>query len=236
MAAGPLLENLVPALLVPPEAHLYYAYGTLLMTRKHRFARALQEHHEPSLHGHRPWESSFLLMDYLEYAATAPDPIQTTPLLGPGDRVLDIGCGWGMTAIHCARRFRARVTALDRDRDVFPYLQIQAALNGVDIDLAAGDFEQVDPLHLAGRQLVTGADICFWDDLIQPLEQLARQAQAAGVVHLILADPGRAPFHRLARRLLGRYRGQHFNWQALEPRQAEGEILHLLLQAPPALR
>lgn len=210
----------MPELIIPPEEHLFYAYGTLLMASRHRFARKLQKNFEPSVHGHKTWDSSYLLMDYLEHHK----------LLKRGQHMLELGCGWGAASIHCARRFKARVTALDRDPDVFPYLEVQAALNEVQVANSEASFEDVDARMLNGQQLVLGADICFWDSLVKPLQKLIETAAEEGVAHILIADPGRPPFHKLSKRLLKTFAGEHLDWYALEPRRYEGELLHLRLQ------
>lgn len=221
----------MPELIAPPEPHLFYAYGTLLMTKKHRFVRTLQETFEPSIHGHRPWDSSYLLMDYLNLGDLSEPAAEQPPLLQPGDAVLELGCGWGAVSVHCARRFKAQATALDRDPAVFPFLQVQAVLNDVTVTTHEADFEDVKRDFLSGYQVVLGADICFWDSLVTPLDTLAQEASSAGVKHLLLADPGRPPFHHLAERLLQRYPGEHLNWYSLDPKRVEGELLHVQLQS-----
>ena len=48
-------------------------------------------------------------------------------------KILEIGCGWGVTAIYCTKQFDAEVTGVDADPDVVPYLQTHAGLNEVHI-------------------------------------------------------------------------------------------------------
>lgn len=210
----------MPQLIAPPEDHLYYAYGTLLMSNRHRFVRKLQKNFEPSIHGHKPWDSSFLLMDYLAHHK----------LLKPRQKVLELGCGWGAASIHCARLYQSKVTGLDRDPDVFPYLEVQAALNDVNITTREASFEDVNEADLKSYHLILGADICFWDSLIKPLQALVARAASAGVKYFLLADPGRPPFHQLCKKLLKHYEGEQLDWYALEPKRADGELLVLRLQ------
>ena len=92
-----------------PEPHIYPAYGIYLLQSQHRLIRRLKRVYEPTVHGHKTWGSSFLLMDFFEH-----DPIKRKT------SVMEIGCGWGPAAIFCAKRFDAKVTGVDMDPDVFP--------------------------------------------------------------------------------------------------------------------
>src|SRR4030095_13646160 len=102
----------------PQERH---AFGLTLLAPSHPEVRRLQHDAvQPSLHGHKVWPSSLVLMDYLQQHGI---PLRT--------RVLELGCGWGLVGIACAKLFQAQVTGLDADAAVFPYLQLHAARNGV---------------------------------------------------------------------------------------------------------
>ena len=99
----------MPKLEQLPEPNIYQAYGIYLLESKHRLIRRLKKAYQPSVHGHKTWKASFLLMDYLQHHP-----------LAKKSRVMEIGCGWGPGSIYCAKRFKARVTAVDIDREVFP--------------------------------------------------------------------------------------------------------------------
>ncbi|NJN52676.1 MAG: hypothetical protein HC809_13880 [Gammaproteobacteria bacterium] len=80
-----------------PESHVYRAYGIYLLQSQHRLMRQLRRVHEPSVHGHKTWDSSFILMDYL-----IEHPLRR------GTRVMEVGCGWGPASVFCATRFGAK--------------------------------------------------------------------------------------------------------------------------------
>ena len=132
----------------------------------------------PTLHGHKVWPTSFVLLDYLHQRG-----------LPPQARVLELGCGWGLVGIACAKMFQAQVTGLDADAAVFPYLQLHAQRNGVHLATRQGTFADLTPQDLAAFDLIVGADICFWEDLVDPLYQLIRHSVAAGVAEILVADP-----------------------------------------------
>ncbi|GHE27639.1 SAM-dependent methyltransferase [Streptomyces hydrogenans] len=51
--------------------------------------------------------------------------------LGPGDRMLDVGCGWGSLTVHAAREHKARVTAVTLSRAQHEFVTARAAREGV---------------------------------------------------------------------------------------------------------
>ncbi|WP_030752691.1 cyclopropane-fatty-acyl-phospholipid synthase family protein [Streptomyces griseus] len=61
--------------------------------------------------------------------------------LGPGDRLLDVGCGWGSLTVHAAREHEARVTAVTLSRAQHEFVTERAAREGV------GDLVDVQLRH-----------------------------------------------------------------------------------------
>ncbi|MEU5217307.1 cyclopropane-fatty-acyl-phospholipid synthase family protein [Streptomyces sp. NPDC020807] len=51
--------------------------------------------------------------------------------LGPGNRLLDVGCGWGSLTVHAARAYEARVTAVTLSRAQHDFVTERAAREGV---------------------------------------------------------------------------------------------------------
>ena len=77
-------------------------------------------------------------MDYLEERP-----------IGRGSRVLEVGCGWGPGSVFCASRFGADVTAIDIDEEVFPFMDVLAALNDVTVASKVTRFEKLNDEYLA---------------------------------------------------------------------------------------
>jgi predicted nicotinamide N-methyase len=183
--------------------HAVSYLGTLALKSSHPAVKKLRrDGHEPSIHGNKVWRSSFVLMNYLK----------SNPL-PEGARVIDAGCGWGLTGIYLAKRFRAEVTGIDADADVAPFLAAQAGINKVEIDFQRKKFHQIRKQDLMGVHTVIGADICFWDELVKPLYRLIGRAMSAGVEQVLIADPGRSPFWEL-----GKLCEQKFNASTIERR------------------
>lgn len=204
-----------------PEPHIYRAYGIYLLTSQHRIIRRLKRVYEPTIHGNKAWRASFLLMDYLLH-----HPVRSRA------KVMEIGCGWGPCGVFCARRFQAKVTGVDMDANVFPFLEVTAALNNVTVVPLQADFTKLNGQRLGAEHMLIGSDICFWDSMVEPLFQLAERAIAAGVRRLVIADPGRPTFYELADRCAkhGAKRGWRTSlreWYAVEPSRTSGEILEI---------
>ena len=201
-----------------PPAQERHVFGLTMLTPSHPEVRRLQhDAARPSLHGHKIWPTSFVLMDYLHQRGVPP---QT--------RVLELGCGWGLVGIACAKTFQAEVTGLDADTAVFPYLQLHAERNGVHIATRHGTFADLGPQDLAAFDLIVGADICFWEELVEPLYQLVRQGVAAGVAEILLADPGRPPFDELCARCVPHGDAEVLAWAMTTPIAESGQILRVV--------
>ncbi|MEQ8861328.1 MAG: methyltransferase domain-containing protein [Pseudomonadales bacterium] len=199
-----------------PEPNIYQAYGIYFLESKHRLIRRLKKAYQPSVHGHKAWNASFLLMDYLQHAP-----------LAKRARVLEVGCGWGPGAVFCASRFKARVTALDVDKDVFPFLDVLAALNDVDVEPLTSRFEKLSADDLSRFDVVVGSDICFWDKMIKPLNQLVKRAFEGGVKRVVITDPGRPPFYEFCDLARKHHRVELMEWYSPEPEYFAGEVVEI---------
>lgn len=189
--------------------------GVVMPTGSHKVIRKVKrDGHEPSIHGTKLWKSSCLIMDYLHHHQE-----------GDIKTVLDAGCGWGVTGIWCAKHLGADVTSMDADPAVFPYLQAVAELNNVSTTPLEGRFETLKKKHLEGIDLLVGADICFWDELVKPVSKMVDQAIKHGVKQIIIADPERPTFHEMAERCLEKHGGELLEWKTKGSIKASGALL-----------
>jgi predicted nicotinamide N-methyase len=213
------MERMPRARRTPP--HEYHAFGLTILTPSHPAVRRVQHDlPRPVLHGHKVWPTSFVLLDYLHRCGVP-----------PGARVLDLGCGWGLVGIACAKTFQAQVTGADADAAVFPYLQLHAQRNGVQIATRHGTFADLTPQDLAGFDLIVGTEICFAEDLVDPLYQVVRASVAAGVAEILVADPGRPPFDDLCARCVPQGDAEVLTWTTPTPRAETGRILRVVSDA-----
>ncbi|MFV0476591.1 MAG: methyltransferase [Parahaliea sp.] len=168
----------------------------------------------PSIHGNKPWKSSALLIDYLH--KHRPQHCQ---------HVIDVGCGWGMGGIWCAKTLKSRVSSIDADPDIFPFLNVVAELNHVKTDNITRRFEQLSTKQLAKFDMLIAADICFWDELVKPVGNMINRAIKAGVKHIYVADPERPTFLEMAENCLSRHGGELLEWSSRGSIKARGAIL-----------
>lgn len=196
------------------------AHGLRLLLSRHPEIRKLKRKYSPSVHGNKLWSTSWLLIDHLKK-----NPLQ------PGSRVLELGCGWGMTGIFCAKNFNATVTAVDIDPDIYPYLQLHSRINNVQVEFLNKGFDQLDRRRLEGVDMIIGSDICFWDNLIAPLRKLIQRARRASVGRILIADPGRPTFDTLAESLRPKRGVEVLEHQVKRPRPLSGRILQITSQS-----
>lgn len=181
--------------------------------------RLKREGYEPEIHGNKFWNSSFLTMAYLRR-----NPLKK------GTRVMEIGCGWGLLGIFCAKRFDARVVGTDADANVFPFFDLHAKANGVRVKHEKLRFEQLTVERLKKVDVLLGSDVCFWDQLPPILFNMIRRALRAGVKQIIIADPSRSPFDDLVERCEARLDLDEVSIKVIDlyvkaPVRASGELL-----------
>ena len=75
--------------------------------------------------------------------------------------------------------------------------------------------------------MLIAADICFWDELIEPVSKLVNRAVKAGVKHIIIADPERSTFFEMAERCEKRHCAEVLEWQTKSPIKARGALMVL---------
>ena len=206
----------MPELIEIPDPNVYEAYGVYFLKTRHKFVQRLLRTNYPLAHGYRTWYTSFLLMDYLEHNPPS-----------EGCRVMDIGCGWAPVGVYCGRRFRAKVTAMDKDANVIPYVRLMAALNDIKVENLTASFDSISTERLGEEEVIVGSDICFWDDMVDPLYDLVVRAFSAGTRRVIFADPGRQPFFDLAKKSEKQWKSELVRWYSLEPVRRQGEILEI---------
>ena len=122
---------------------------------------------------------------------------------------------------------RPQVTSMDADPNVFPFLEATAQLNGVTTEPLVARFENLTTRQLSRFDLLIAADICFWEELVNPVFNLINRAVKAGVKHIVIADPERSTFLDLAQRCRDRHCAETIEWRTHRPVKARGALLIL---------
>jgi predicted nicotinamide N-methyase len=105
-----------------------------------------------------------------------------------GRSVLDFGAGSGLVAIAAAKAGASRVLAAEIDQFAAAAIPMNAALNGVTVEVAMGDF--IDSAN-HGWEIITAGDVCYELPMADQVTQWLRD-QARRRCLVLLGDPGRA--------------------------------------------
>ncbi|AWZ04506.1 MULTISPECIES: cyclopropane-fatty-acyl-phospholipid synthase family protein [unclassified Streptomyces] len=112
--------------------------------------------------------------------------------LSPGDRLLEVGCGWGSMALHAAREYGARVTGITLSREQAAYARKRVAEEGLAdlVDIRVQDYRDVgdgpyDAVSSIGMAEHVGAE---------------RYRTYARTLYGLLGPGGRLLNHQIARR------------------------------------
>jgi predicted nicotinamide N-methyase len=111
------------------------------------------------------------------------------PEVVAGKRVLDLGAGSGVVAIAAALAGAGQVRAVDVDPYAVTATRLNAAANGVTVEITQADLLGGDPPDV---DLMLVGDLFYDPELATRVEAFLRRCLAAGVVVLI-GDPFRAP-------------------------------------------
>jgi len=193
------------------------AYGVRLLLSRHPEVRKLKRVVSPSQHGNKHWVSSWLLMDYFKRQG-----------LPDGSRIMEVGCGWGLAGIYCAKKHGALVTGVDIDSEVFPYLQLHADINNVNICTLNKGFDGLRGNDMKAIDVLIGADICFWDTLVDPIKRLILRAMRSNVQLVLIADPGRPTFDELSNYFVKKHKAEVLDWTTRRPRCIQGRLLKIV--------
>ena len=192
------------------------AFGLKILNSNHAKVRQLKkEGYVAEIHGNKFWNSSFLIMSYLKKHR-----------IPKKYKVLEIGCGWGLLGLFCSREFGNKAHGIDADKNVLPYLQLHAEINGQKMFAEKKNFNQLTVKYLSQFDIILGADICFWDEMAEQLLRLIGRAKRAGVRQVLIADPCRPPFTDLSMSCEQKFENVELVTKFLRrPVRASGEIL-----------
>ncbi|WP_437581152.1 class I SAM-dependent methyltransferase [Sorangium sp. So ce887] len=111
------------------------------------------------------------------------------PAAVSGKRVLDLAAGGGVVAIAAVRAGAAHVSAADIDPFAAAALQLNAALNGVAVDVITEDLTA--SAARGAWDVIVAGDIFYERAMVDRMLPWLRR-QAAGTAAVLVGDPGRA--------------------------------------------
>lgn len=196
------------------------SHGIRLLLSNHKKIRKLKKDHIPWNHGYKVWPTSWLLIDYLKKNR-----------LIAGQRILDLACGWGLSGIFCAKTFSSKVTSVDGDKEVCPYVKLLAEINKTEVNFSHVDINKVGINMLKDIDVIIGSDICFHKELIDPLRRLIKRAKRASVSQVYISDPGRGPFDELADHFTDQEGAEVIDWKTTKPVNVQGRIFKYELRS-----
>ena len=198
----------------PINTQVRTAFGIKIVSGK-SFHRALKKDAQtPVNHGHQVWQSSYLMMDYL-----SKNPLSN------GQHVMDIGCGWGLGGIYCAKFLGSHVSSVDGDERVFNYVNYHQKLNDVTVKTVHSEFKHLTNRDFAQQDVILGSDICYLPEMFKELKSLIVRSLAENVSKIIFADPGRPPFKKLVNFCRENFSTEVHKWKVADRNNAKGYIL-----------
>jgi cyclopropane-fatty-acyl-phospholipid synthase len=117
--------------------------------------------------------------------------------LKPGDRLLDIGCGWGSLSLHAAQHYGARVVGVTLSREQQDFVLARVAERGLDgqVEIRLQDYREVPTASAerGGFDAVTS---------IEMGEHVGAENYPtfAGVLHAAVREGGRVLVQQMSRR------------------------------------
>lgn len=110
----------------------------------------------------------------------------------PGDRLLEIGCGWGHFAITAAKERDVHVTGLTLSREQYDFARRRAQEEGLAdrITIELRDYRDVAESydHVASIEMLEAVGEAYWPDYFQTIQRVLPPGGRAGVQVITIAD------------------------------------------------
>ena len=119
--------------------------------------------------------------------------------MGPGERLLEIGCGWGGLALRAARR-GTRVTGLSLSREQLDWAEEQAVLAGLDerIGFCYRDYRDETGTYdgVASVEMFEAVGEQYWPEYFRTLADRLRPGGRAGLQVITIEDEAYEAYRR----------------------------------------
>ena len=135
-------------------------FGRLFSPERHtraKDARAIEHHYDVSNAFYQLWLDQAMVYscayfptrsETLEQAQCAKlDHILTKIMLRPGERLLDIGCGWGALVMRAAHKYGAKAVGVTLSKNQYELARERVALAGLEgqVEIRLQDYRDLDP-------------------------------------------------------------------------------------------
>ncbi len=128
--------------------------------------------------------------------------------LAPGERLLEIGTGWGTLAIHAATRFGARVTTTTISRAQYDYVRERLAREGLTdaIDLRLEDYRRLSGQFdkIVSVEMFEAVGLPYYDRFFSTVDRLLAPGGAM-LLQTITMNEARFPRYRRRSDFIRRY-------------------------------
>jgi len=167
-----------------------------------------RKHEAPTLHGNKVWDSTLLMMDFLSRYN-----------LSKHESALDIGCGWGVLMTYMQRQ-GMDVVGIEKDTNVQPFVEAVAKMNKQSLDVFYEDYLDIPNHGWKHPHLITGCDICYWEEHIDNLLNMVKHATGT----ILIADQGRDTFWKLCKKVNGNIHDMTIK----TPKKVHGYVLEIM--------
>jgi cyclopropane-fatty-acyl-phospholipid synthase len=120
--------------------------------------------------------------------------------LAPGQRLLEIGCGWGAFALLAARDYGCRVTAVTLSQAQASHVRAQVAAAGLQdrIEVRLQDYRDIDGTfdRIASIEMVEAVGEAYWPHYFRVLRQRLADGGCAALQAITINDARFATYRR----------------------------------------
>ena len=184
--------------------------GRLLYRVKHLLNRNTRTNSQKNIHAHYDLGNAFYelwLDDTMNYSSAWFDGDLTQPMqqaqhakvrralrmarVQPGDRVLEIGCGWGALAEMGATEFKASITGVTLSTEQLAFARARMDKLGAGADLRLQDYRDINdgPYDaICSIEMVEAVGREYWPTYFQSVHRLLKDGGRACIQSIVIDD------------------------------------------------
>ena len=187
-------------------------WGSLLYRVKHLLNRNSRQGSKKNIHAHYDLGNAFYrewLDETMNYSSALFEGDMSQPMaqaqgakvrralrecgVQPGQRLLEIGCGWGALAETAAQEFGARVTGVTLSTEQLDYARVRQQRSGVDalVELRLQDYRDIqdEPFDaIASIEMFEAVGREYWDSFFAALHHKLKPGGQACIQTITIRD------------------------------------------------